>query len=264
MIALLHRAYGGGLVQAAQQRVADAFAQERHVVGVVDLVTDDLKSDVVVFGVVDPLAVDGDALPGRFGDEECQVEAGEHARGEGLGSGRTVDHRVFPGAVDEVVEVQLPRRRCRSGKLIAATGNGSSLTTVIGGNTPDRETGGTKAPSPTARPSPPRQLPTRHPRPVWVTRWFCRMATALTRWPADLQRVGDWIPSGRRGCWVTRSRAPNGLAQWGCTLCRLARHQSLKCPPCPPTRSDLHKPGGHGGGNPGVRCPPQQAKRLEQ
>jgi hypothetical protein len=33
----------------------------------------------------------------------------------------------------------------------AGAGNGSSLATVIGESTPDRETGGTKAPSPTAR-----------------------------------------------------------------------------------------------------------------
>jgi hypothetical protein len=34
----------------------------------------------------------------------------------------------------------------------AGAGNGAVLATVIGESTPDRETGGTQAPSPTARP----------------------------------------------------------------------------------------------------------------
>ena len=67
----------------------DLRAQEVDVVLALHLVADDLQRDAEVPGVLLVLAVDGDALAGRLGDQERHVEAGEHAGGEGVASPRS-------------------------------------------------------------------------------------------------------------------------------------------------------------------------------
>lgn len=83
--------------------------EEEQVVLAGHLVADDGDRDAELGGVVAVLAVDGDALEGRFDDQERHVEAGEQAGGEGVGAGGHVDDDVLTGAVDEVVQVQLDR-----------------------------------------------------------------------------------------------------------------------------------------------------------
>src|SRR5690606_11444640 len=92
-----------------QQVVPDLRAQEVEIVRALHLVADDLQDDLEVAGVLLVLAIDGDPLPGRLDHEEREVEAGEHAGGEGVGAGGHVDHDVLVGAVDQVVQAQLHR-----------------------------------------------------------------------------------------------------------------------------------------------------------
>src|ERR1022692_15416 len=107
--ALFHGAPGWLVAEAGQQRLARVLAQERAVTVALDLVADDGHGDVVAGGVALPLPVDADALAGRLGDQEGEVEAGEHAGGERLGACGAVDYHVLARPVGEVVEVQLGR-----------------------------------------------------------------------------------------------------------------------------------------------------------
>ncbi len=94
-----------------QKVVPGLGAQEVDVVAALHLVADDPEDDAEVAGVLPVLAVDGDPLPGRLGDEERHVEAGEQAGGEGVRAGRHVDDHVLLGAVHQVVQEQLHRAR---------------------------------------------------------------------------------------------------------------------------------------------------------
>lgn len=107
--ALLHGAHPVRVPDRHEQVVTDLGAEEVDVVLSLHLVADDLQLDAVVAGVLLVLAVDGDPLPGRLGDEERHVEAGEHAGGEGVRARRHVDHDVLVGAVHQVVQAQLHR-----------------------------------------------------------------------------------------------------------------------------------------------------------
>ncbi|MDQ0832476.1 hypothetical protein QF032_004320 [Streptomyces achromogenes] len=109
--ALLHRAHPVRVPDRHEQVVADFRSEEVDVVPALHLVADDLQLDAEVAGVLLVLAIDGDPLARRFGDEERDVEAGEHAGGEGVRAGGHVDHDVLVTTVHQVVQAQLHRPR---------------------------------------------------------------------------------------------------------------------------------------------------------
>lgn len=107
--ALLHRPDPVRLPDGDQQVLTGLVLEELDVLRALHLVADDLEGDPEVPRVLLVLAVDGDALAGRFGHQEGHVEAGEHAGGEGVRAGRHVDDDVLVRAVREVVEAELDR-----------------------------------------------------------------------------------------------------------------------------------------------------------
>ena len=111
--ALLHRPHRRLVTEPGEQVAAGVLAQERHVQLALHLVAGDREGHVEPGGVVPPLPVHPHPLAGRLGDQDGQVEPGEHARGERLRARGAVHHHVLPGAVDEMVQVQLDRAGLR-------------------------------------------------------------------------------------------------------------------------------------------------------
>jgi len=94
---------------AREEVIAHVRAQERHILGRLDLVAHDRDVDPVVTGVVGVLPVDGHAFPCRLDHQEHNVEPREQTAGERVRPCGHVHDDVLPGPVDEVVEVQLDR-----------------------------------------------------------------------------------------------------------------------------------------------------------
>ncbi len=108
---LLHGTHPVRVPDRLQEVVPDFGAEEVEVVLALHLVADDLQDNPEVLGVLLVLAIDGDSLPGRFGDEERDVEAGEQAGREGVRARGHVDDDILARAVDEMVQAQLHRAR---------------------------------------------------------------------------------------------------------------------------------------------------------